>query len=62
MKFNIFMGFYFIGSGYQEVSSQMFCIDNGYSQDDIDTIMSLQVGEIWVCPIYGEAHTVKRIA
>ncbi|TDF52355.1 hypothetical protein [Cupriavidus sp. L7L] len=38
-----------------------FTTDAGYSQEDIERIRSLKVGESWTCPDYGRSHTVTRL-
>lgn len=33
----------------------------GYNRDEIVQIHSLNVGDVWESPIYGDAHLVKRL-
>ncbi|AMR78628.1 hypothetical protein A2G96_13230 [Cupriavidus nantongensis] len=40
---------------------QDFNAQAGYSEDDIEGIRTLKVGESWKCPDYGRAHTVTRL-
>lgn len=39
-----------------------FLEDRGYSEDDAEDIASLQIGQRWISPDYGDHHTVTRIA
>ncbi len=47
--------------GAVSVGPDKFGDDNGYEQSDRQAILSLEIGEQWVSPDYGNSHVVIRI-
>ncbi len=53
------------GSEFQEIwlnAPDFPSEDNGYSQEDIENIKGLKVGQVWTSPNYGSAHMIWRLS
>lgn len=51
----------FIHGGDEVKTADFFTEQNMYDPDEIRDILDLAVGETWVSPDYGLAHTVRRL-
>lgn len=53
------------GAGYihtqaREIEATAITYDMGYDPEDIETIDTLEVGQVWIAPSFAE-HSVRRV-
>ena len=63
-KMKLFTAFWspkaFVIGRTETVNKYYFSEDNAYTKEDIEAINNLEIDEKWICPDYGEDHTVTR--
>lgn len=59
--FEAYWGNDFYNEGTYLMTESLFSEQNSYEKEEVENIHALKIGEKWLSPDYGSAHTVKRV-